>query len=135
MMERPRVMFPSNSKSLCRYSPHCAQPFTRLSCSCTAALNDLLASSDLKGGEEEEEEEEEEEKRGRRRRRGSEGLLNMSFSYPKLDSHFPICAKKLPLSAMNSAIISLVKYLRLVVSITSTASFSSLSSIKPDICK
>lgn len=55
MMERPRVMFPSNSKSLCRYSPHCAQPFTRLSCSCTAALNDLLASSDLKGGEEEEE--------------------------------------------------------------------------------
>ena len=41
------VQYLSLTKSSSKYSPHKDQPFKRLSWSCTAALNDLLASSDL----------------------------------------------------------------------------------------
>ena len=50
-----------------------------------------------------------------------------------VQADLPMWAKKFPLSAMNSAIISLVKYLRLVLSMTSRASCSSDVSITPDI--
>ena len=87
--------------SCSRKSPQSDQAFTKLSWSCTAALKFLFASSDLW--------------------RAAEVVSYCRIGSKVSMSYLPVCAKNAPLRAINSEIISLVKNLRLVDSMKSSA--------------